>query len=212
MTITLTDLYKRYTYQWIIKNANFQFQKNQIYGIAGANGSGKSTLIHIISGYLSPSKGKIVWENQGRQIDRHDQYKSVSICAPYIRMVEDFTISELLKLYTKTKPLIDLSTADFLKMAYIEQHSTKAIKYFSSGMKQRVQLLLAMATDCPVLLLDEPSSYLDQDAKAWFYQKLEAYAKDKLVIIASNDLDDLDQCGNVVTLDDIQLNRNSKSS
>ncbi len=204
MTITLSDVYKRFTYQWIIKKANYQFSNHRIYGIAGPNGSGKSTLLHMISGYLSPSKGKLSWQQGDVQIDRHDQYKSVAICAPYIKMVEDFTIPELLRLYTKSKPLTDLTTEEFMRKAYIEQHSAKPIKYFSSGMKQRVQLLLALATDGPVLLLDEPTSYLDQAAKAWFYNELQAYSKDKLVIIASNDLDDLDQCDEVVQLDLLQ--------
>jgi len=204
MTITLSDVYKRFTYQWIIKKANYQFQPNRIYGVAGPNGSGKSTLLHMISGYLSPSRGLLSWKQGSRAIDRHDQYKSMAISAPYIRMVEDFTIPELLRLYTKSKPLTDLTTDRFMQKAYIETHSNKAIKYFSSGMKQRVQLLLALATDGAVLLLDEPTSYLDQDAKAWFYDELRAYKKNKLVIIASNDPEDLNQCEEIVMLDDIQ--------
>lgn len=206
MTISCESLYKRYTYNWIIKNANATFEGHRVYGISGPNGSGKSTFLSLLSGFLSPSQGTIIYSDQDKVINREDIFKYVSIAAPYIEMIEEYTVGELLQMYRKLKPLQDdLSTAEFLNVCYLTEDQHKPIKYFSSGMKQRVQLLLAIGTDCPLLLLDEPSSFLDDQAREWLYRVLAKRCANKLVIIASNDTTDLEQCDLVYGLNEIQL-------
>ena len=108
-------------------------------------------------------------------------------------------------MYRKLKPLKnEISVDEFLRLSYLDDDRRKAIKHFSSGMKQRVQLLLAIKTDCPILLLDEPSSFLDDQARAWLYELIATNCADKLVIMASNDTQDLDQCNQIVDLESIQ--------
>lgn len=205
MTISCESLYKRYTYSWIIKNANATFEGHQMYGISGPNGSGKSTFLSLLSGFLSPSQGSITYSIEGKEINREDIFKYVSIAAPYIELIEEYTVGELLHMYRKLKPLQnDLSTEEFLNLCYLTDDKHKPIKYFSSGMKQRVQLLLAIGTDCPILLLDEPSSFLDDQARDWLYTVLANRSAEKLVIMASNDTTDLEQCDLVYSLNDIQ--------
>lgn len=205
MIISCESLYKRYTYNWIIKNVNSTFEGHQIYGISGANGSGKSTFLSLLSGFLSPSQGTIRYAHQGKDIQREEVFRYVSISAPYIELIEEYTVGELLDMYRKLKPLQDdLSTAEFLNLSYLSEDKHKPIKYFSSGMKQRVQLLLAIGTDCPLLLLDEPSSFLDEQAREWLYRLLKNRCSEKLVIMASNDTTDLEYCDLVYGIDEIQ--------
>ena len=201
MNIECQSVSKRYTLNWIFKNLDASFAGPGIYGISGSNGSGKSTLLSLISGYLSPSKGKIGYTINGSNIPREDIYTKISIAAPYIDLIEEYTIGELIQVYKKLKPLEDsFDEKAFLHTAYLEKDRKKPIKYFSSGMKQRAQLLLALKTDVPFLLLDEPTSFLDVKAKAWFYDLINEYKAKKLIIMASNDEDDLQQCAQLIQM------------
>ncbi len=201
MNIECQSVSKRYTLNWIFKELSASFTGPGIYGIAGSNGSGKSTLLSLISGYLSPSKGTISYTLNGQAIERESIFTYMSIAAPYIEVIEEYTVGELLRVYGKLKPLEQhMDTKEFLNIAYLEKDRKKPIKYFSSGMKQRMQLLLALKTDVPFLLLDEPSSFLDVKAKDWFYQLVDTYKKSKLIIMASNDEDDLRCCEQLITM------------
>ena len=201
MNIDCQSISKRYTLNWIFKNLDASFSGPGIYGISGSNGSGKSTLLSLISGYLSPSKGKIDYTINGSNIPREEIYTKISIAAPYIDLIEEYTIGELIQVYKKLKPLEDsFDEKEFLRIAYLEKDRKKPIKYFSSGMKQRAQLLLALKTNVPFLLLDEPTSFLDVKAKAWFYDLINEYKGKKLIIMATNDEDDLRQCEQLIQM------------
>jgi len=206
MKIVCQTLYKRYTYNWIIQNLSVTFEGTKIYGVSGPNGSGKSTFLSLLSGFLTPSQGTIDYSHLGQKITRDDLYKYLSISAPYINLIEEYTVSELITMYRKLKPLQENMSADeFLELSYLGDDQNKPIKYFSSGMAQRVQLLLAIKTDCPLLFLDEPSSFLDDQARTWLYQMISDNCADKLVIMASNDRQDLNYCDTVIDLESIQL-------
>jgi len=206
MKIVCDSLCKRYTYNWIIQNLSTTLEGTKSYGISGPNGSGKSTFLSLLSGFLTPSQGTIEYSHHGQSISRDDIYQHLSISAPYIDLIEEYTVSELLAMYRKLKPLQEnISTEEFLSLSYLGNDRLKPIKYFSSGMKQRVQLLLAIKTDCRLLLLDEPSSFLDDQARAWLYNMINQNCKTKLVIIASNDRQDLEHCDKVLDLESIQI-------
>lgn len=206
MNIQIKDVSKRYALDWIIRRASFHFDQNIIYGIGGHNGSGKSTLLQIISGYLSPSEGTVIYELDGKSIERSSIYKYISYAGPYVDLIESYTVPELYKFYTKFKSLLpEIDLAEFIRLSDTGKHKNKSLQNFSSGMKQRVQLLLALVTQAPVILLDEPSSFLDLDNKAWFYNNLQQFGNDRLVIIATNDPEDLSQCDQVLQLEELQI-------
>lgn len=205
MKIQIKEVSKRYALDWIIRRANFDFDQNIIYGIAGQNGSGKSTLLQIISGYLTPSEGTIMYTHEGKTIDRSLIYKSISFTGPYVDLIESYTVSELFNFYIKFKTILpEIGIAEFISLSNTGKHKNKSLQNFSSGMKQRVQLLLALVTQVPIILLDEPSSFLDLDNKHWFHKNLKRFSKDRMVIITSNDPDDLAQCHQVIQLEEMQ--------
>jgi ABC-type multidrug transport system ATPase subunit len=201
MKITLENLSKRYQYDWIISNLDFVFEPNSITGINGINGSGKSTLIKLISGYLSPSKGKISYHLDRNQIDRSDLFGFLSMAAPYTDLIQEYDAEEMFLFHSKFKKMRkEFNVNDFLRKVNLTGNKGKQIQYYSSGMKQRLQLAIALFTDSKVLLLDEPTSYLDNQNKEWFYDLLKEEISDRTVIIASNDLDDFRYCTNVISL------------
>jgi len=199
--IKLTDISKRYIYDWILSGVNHTFRSGSITGVTGINGSGKSTLIKIISGYLSPSEGSITYALNGKQITRSDIHKYVSIVAPYTELILEYELEEMYNFHTKFRKLSDVASyTQFRDLVRLKGHAGKALMYYSSGMKQRVQLALALLTPTKILLLDEPTSYLDQENKKWFYDLLAKRMPDRTVIISSNDTEDFQYCSEVLDL------------
>ncbi|MEM9548121.1 MAG: ABC transporter ATP-binding protein [Bacteroidota bacterium] len=201
MKITLSNLSKRYLYDWIIRDFDYVFESNSITGINGINGSGKSTLIKLISGYLSPSQGQISYTSNGKKLDRSEVYKQLSLAAPYSDLIQEYDAREMFLFHTKFKKMRkEFDAKGFLKMVKLEGNLGKQIQFYSSGMKQRLQLAIALFSNSKLLLLDEPTSYLDEENKGWFYDLLKNEMSGRTVIIASNDADDFQFCTNVITL------------
>lgn len=203
MQIQLNSVSKRYMKRWILKDLNYTFDSDHIYGITGINGSGKSTLIKIISGYLTPSSGNVIYKSSGSSIERDQVYKHLSISAPYLEIDLDFTLKEQLAFYRKFKALISSYDQEvILNKVGLSAHLNKPIRQFSSGMQQRVQLILSLFSDVDCILLDEPTSFLDKKGKAWFYETVRSIKKGKTIIIASNDDEDIAICEEVLSLDE----------
>lgn len=195
MEIILNNIAKRYLYDWIFRNIDYHFSSSARYAILGSNGSGKSTLLKILSGHLTPTKGEIQYKIEGQEIDKEDIYKQLSYASPYIDLIEEFTLAETIQFHKQFKPFLNnLSTDDFLDLIQLKKAKNKEVRFFSSGMKQRLKLGLAICSDTALLLLDEPTATLDEKSVAWFHELLEQYAKDRLIIIASNEERDVTTC------------------
>ena len=205
MEIRLHKVSKKYRFEWILKNISTNFTAGKQYAVLGPNGSGKSTFLKIISGHLSPSKGKIEFVSAGKNIDVDQIYKEVSIAAPYVELIEEFTLQEALTFHKKFKPFINnASVADMIALLDLEQSKDKEIKYFSSGMKQRVKLVLAICSQSRLLLLDEPTTNLDQKGIDWYLDLVQANLKDRITIVASNAAVDYGFCGSRLDIMDFK--------
>jgi len=200
MELFLDNIWKRYTSGWVLKEVSSHIPQGQHVSIVGANGSGKSTLLQIISGYLSPSKGEVNYKNANKHIDRDNIYKYCSISAAYAELDEEMSITELYNHYKIFKPLIVNSLDEFLELTDFMKLKDRQIRYFSSGMKQRLSLGLAFIMDVPILLMDEPTSFLDEQKKSWYGEMINLYARNKTVIIASNDQRDIKSCTSSIVL------------
>ena len=109
------------------------------------------------------------------------------MAAPYIELIEEFTPYELVSFQKNFKPLLDgINETSVLKIARLEKDADKPIKAFSSGMKQRLKLSMALLADVPVVLLDEPSTNLDQDGFDWYLDLVKKFSRDRLLILCSN--------------------------
>jgi len=196
MQIQITTASKRFNTEWIFSNLNFSFTTGQHYALIGNNGSGKSTLLQIIAGYIGLTKGEIDWTNTtGESIDSSKIFQYTSIAAPYLELVEEFTALEQIAFHQQFKPLQSgLSPIELLAKIGLAKAADKQIRNFSSGMKQRLKLALAIFDQAPILLLDEPCSNLDQEGIQTYHQLMQAYAMHKLIIVASNDPQEYQFC------------------
>ncbi len=202
MQISLEQACKRFNKEWIFKNLNFQFEVGKHYALVGNNGSGKSTFLHIIAGYSGLTKGSISWS----PFDAINIYEQISFAAPYLELVEEFTATEQFEFQAQFKPIQkDLSTEKILELIGLKNAAHKQIRYYSSGMKQRLKLALAIFSDCPILLLDEPCSNLDKEGYALYDTLIKEYAMHKLIIVGSNDPAEYHFCKEQVNLMDYKL-------
>ena len=203
MKVELKEVSKRYTETWVLKKINFTFLESKVYGITGRNGSGKSTLMQIISSQLSPTLGRIAYiKPDGSEMDRSLVFDKITFSAPYISPIDNLTLDESVlfhSTYRSFKSDIDLKR--FKEILNFPFRKDQYVKYFSSGMKQRLSLALSLLTQTNLILLDEPGSYLDEQGKSWFYNLLQQYKDDAIVVISSNDNDDLRSCEELLSLD-----------
>ena len=217
MQITLTNTGKRYNREWIFRHLDYEFFPGRSYAITGPNGSGKSTLLQVIAGAVQHSEGNIEYIDTGCQIpDKNDQvqhpvsgirypvsgtdaYKHISIATPYLELIEEMTATELLSFHATFKQLTK-SIPEMLATLNLEDAANKQVRYFSSGMKQRLKLAQAFFSNSPVLLLDEPTTNLDADGIELYQQLINQYTKEKLVIVSSNDKEEYSFCEEVIQI------------
>lgn len=187
MEISLENIGRRFNREWIFRGISQSFTESHSYAILGPNGSGKSTLLQILAGSLSPSEGTISYRHQEKTIEVEKVFQHVSIAAPYLELIEEFSLLELLDFHFHFKPMIQgLSKESLIDLLQLERARHKQLKYFSSGMKQRVKLALAVCCDSPVLILDEPTSNLDRNGVEWYQRLISDFTADRVVLVGSN--------------------------
>lgn len=187
MIINVEKLGKRFNREWIFKDLTYKFSPDHTYAITGPNGSGKSTLLQVLWGQMIPSTGKIVFEESGKVIDPAEHYMRVSIATPYMDLVDEFTLREMIDFHFRFKQVRGgLSTEALLDVIELAHAKDKTINQFSSGMKQRLKLGLAFYSACKALYLDEPTTNLDKKSIEWYQDQREQVPVGTLVFIASN--------------------------
>ncbi len=207
MHITLQNAGKRFNRDWIFRNFNYTFLTGNSYTIIGPNGSGKSTLLQVIAGAINLNEGKIEFKSidhgPSSIVNLENIYQYISLCAPSVEVIEEMTAKEFLSFHQNFKPFLpNITIAEILANIELQTSSEKQIRYFSSGMKQRIKLAQAIFSDTPILLLDEPCTNLDEDGFVLYHQLIEKYCNEKLIIIASNDVLEYDFCKEKILMSD----------
>ncbi len=178
---------KKYRGKWVFRNLDFTFKGGRHHAVVGKNGSGKSTLIRILAGYAKPSEGSVHWHLNQSILNPETLYKHVYVVAPYLETIEEFTLFELIRFQQKFKPFKDSpSLSKIIEVAELGESKNKPLQFYSSGMKQRAMLTLALLSNSELVLLDEPCANLDKEARSWYANLLTQFGKDKTVVIASN--------------------------
>ena len=206
MKIEVEKAAKRYRNEWILRKLDLQFSSDHSYAICGPNGSGKSTLLRMLSGYLTPTRGKIRFFHEEQPIHTSDLYRYLTLAAPYIDLIEEFSLLEALQFHQRFQPFLpDITSQDFLDLLGLPQTAQKKnIRHYSSGMKQRVKIALALCSDAPLVLLDEPTTNLDRQGVAWYRSLVQQFMTGRLLIIASNVEEDFDFCSRRVDILDFK--------
>ena len=204
MQIILDKIGRKFNFDWIFRNISIEFQKGKPYAILGSNGSGKSTLLQIISGHLHPSEGNISYSQDGKIIQVESFFRHVTYSGPYLELIEEYTLKEMVEFHHHFRKFRNgMSAGDVIAATSLEKNRDKAIKYFSSGMKQRVRLALALLSESDVVLLDEPAANLDHNAIEWYRNLITEHTADRIVVVCSNSqLAEYDFCTQSIIIDE----------
>lgn len=186
MKIILENTGRRFNKEWIFKNISLTFSPNDHYAVLGSNGSGKSTFLQMVSGFLMPSEGNLEY-HLDKKLAQEEVYRYVSIASPSLELFEDLTLEETIRYHFNFKNKLSGTTIDQLpELFQLKGNEKKQLRNFSSGMKQRVKLGLAILSDTPLLLLDEPTSNMDRNGIQWYQDFIRQYSKNRIVLVASN--------------------------
>jgi heme exporter protein A len=193
ISLTTNAVTKRFNRAPIFSPVSFSLRSGVICAVTGSNGSGKSTLLKIIAGVTGLTKGTVDWTDGTKKLESRDLQKSLGFVSPYLELYNELTAIELVQFIAELKEkkiASDEASAELvsfgLEKAIVE--SERTIKQYSSGMQQRVRLAMAFICNPKVLLLDEPSSNLDEIGIQTLFRRIEHSAKNgALVIIATND-------------------------
>ncbi|MDN3669915.1 ABC transporter ATP-binding protein [Echinicola jeungdonensis] len=206
LEIKLEGASKRYQYEWIFKNLDLQAPAQAKIAITGSNGSGKSTFLKCLAGIIPLTEGKIQYKLSDKIIPETDYFKHLTFSAPYMELLEELTLKELLTFHFKFKnPIPGLDINKMIQILYLENAKNKQIQYFSSGMKQRLKLGLCFFSDAPLVLLDEPTSNLDQKGREWYLELADKYGENRMVFIGSNDPKEYSFCDQELSIEDFKI-------
>ena len=187
MRIVLQHIAKHYGREVVFQNVDLTLSPGSRTAILGPNGSGKSTLLQVIGGAIIPTEGSITHHLHDRLVPQEEVYRHVAIAAPYLGLYEDLSLEQAIHFHARFKPLLPgVSPQDVARIAYLENARHKQVLHFSSGMRQRLKLALAILSDTPLLLLDEPASNLDTEAISWFQGLLRTHLGRRTLVVASN--------------------------
>lgn len=186
--ITLNNAGKKFSREWIFRGLSYEFKTGNPVAVTGPNGSGKSTLVKSIAGTIPLNEGSVEYRKNGHPVPEEGWYRLTGISAPYLELIEEFTLSESIDFHIRFRPFTEgLTRPEFISRLGLEKHSDKYIRDFSSGMKQKLKLGFAFFTRNEVLILDEPTANIDQKGYEWYMEEVQKLLPERVVIISSNE-------------------------
>ncbi|MEW6509147.1 MAG: ABC transporter ATP-binding protein [Bacteroidota bacterium] len=207
--LVLENLVKYFGRRLVFSQINQIFTSGNVYGISGPNGSGKSTLVKIIANIISPTRGTVVHLLSDSIIIPEKLLEHIGFVAPYLYLYDEFTAEENLIHFSNIRGIkFDKERAEFLfrKLNLIDRKDD-IIRGYSSGMKQRLKFIFALLHRPQCIILDEPTSNLDNNGKERVYDLILEEAKSNLVLVASNEDSDLALCKNVISIENYKQNK-----
>lgn len=190
MTVQLNGVTKKYGNEFALKNVSFTFTKGKIYGLLGPNGGGKSTTLKLITGLVYPTNGTVTVSNE--KVTRKISDK-VAYLTELDMFYDSFTIKQMVDFYHSQFPDFSLEKAHQL-LQDMQLEGNKKIRKLSKGNRGRLKLVLTLARNAPVILLDEPFSGLDALVRDSIVKSLLTYInfEEQIVIIATHEIDEIE--------------------
>ncbi len=173
----------------VFENINLDLKSGQSIAIAGPNGSGKTTLLRIIIGLTVPTRGEVIFSKDRKRLDFNDYRPSLSLVGPYLSLYGSLTARENLKFISKVNGTLssDMNIDKLLDKVGLDGRGDDYVSEFSSGMQQRLKYAAALIKNPSILMLDEPTSNLDDEGKKGVFDIVNQYRPDSIIIIATNE-------------------------
>lgn len=181
---------KRYDNRAVLANLTGALAPGTVTVVAGPNGSGKSTLLNILSGLIRPTRGRLRYLRDGVALDRPDWLPALGVAAPDMAVYEELSALENLTFFARVRGLRHdrARLAELLESTGLARREQgRPVATYSSGMRQRVKLAQAVVHEPAVLLLDEPSSNLDEAGHRIVADLVARFRPRAAVAVATND-------------------------
>lgn len=157
--------------------------------------------MRIIATMQAPSTGKVIYQEKDAIVQPEKVFKHIAFCAPGMEIPDELSLREVLAFhFTFRKPIGNLDQNQILQLTGLEKAADKPISDYSSGMKQRVKLVMAICSDTPVLLLDEPCTNMDAAGVNQYLEWIDRFGRNRLIIVASNDPREYHFCSETITV------------
>lgn len=205
MKVDVINIYKNFGSRKVLSNINFSVTNSLIFGVTGKNGSGKSTLVKIIAGILSANKGEVRYTIDNKVLNNLTIYQHYGFVSPYLQLYEEFSAIENIEIISKIRsiPLNESWAHQLLEKFNLLDRKDDLVREYSSGMKQRLKYVVALYHKPKLLILDEPRSNLDIEGIRIVYETIKEQKLNGCVIIATNDIEDIQLCDSVLDLNTI---------
>lgn len=184
-----------------LKGINLTLSEGQILGLIGPNGAGKTTLVELLLGLLAPTSGNCrLWGEECYTLSPSLKRK-VGFLLEGTGLYDNLTVKENLNFWAQTYKAKERDIERILADWDLQEKVENPVKQLSAGMKQKLAISRALLPDPPLIILDEPTSNLDPEARKGVVELLQSYAGEKTLLITSHDLFDVERiCETIVML------------
>ena len=202
MEIKLISYNKKIKEDYVLKDINYTFKQGNIYGLIGKNGSGKTMLLKAMSGFLRPSNGKVIVNDQELYL-KEEFPKDMGVMIGNCEYIKDMTGKDNLKyLASLLKKIDDDRINEVIDIVNLTDEKDKLVKKYSLGMKQKLGIAQAIMEYPKILLLDEPFNGIDNESVSKIKKYLYSIKKDTIIIIATQYKEDIDNfCDIIIKLE-----------
>lgn len=209
ISLSVENIAKRFTREWIFRGLTYDFKVGEPVAIIGPNGSGKSTLVKSLAGIIPVNEGAVSFSKANSPIDEENWHQYIGLSAPYLELIEEFTLDEAIDFHLKFRPFVQgIDKSVFLNKLNLKGHENKFVRDFSSGMKQKLKLGFAFYTENQILILDEPTASIDHIGFEWYFEEVQKHIDSKILIIASNEPKEYTFCENHISIMDYKQVKN----
>ncbi len=200
MEIYAKDVGKKFGREWLFRHFTYHFAPGKRYAITGRNGSGKTTLLKLLAATLPYNEGTIGYHAHGAAVEPDALYQHLAWTGPYTGLPPEMTLAEIFTFHQKFKPL-RVPLQAFAAHLQLEHALDRPLNAFSSGMKQKLQIGLALFSENSLLLLDEPTANFDTHNIRWFEEMLQEVAPTRTVLISTNQAHEVALCDATLALE-----------
>lgn len=195
MELTIEKLTKRYGDKDAVKSVSLNLTPG-VWGLIGANGAGKTTLMRMLTGILSPTSGRILYDGAEISVLGERYWDRLGYLPQTFGFYPEFTVTDYLEYISALKGLTRHQAkrriSMLLELLALDDVRKKHIRKLSGGTQRRIGVAQAVLNDPDILILDEPTSGLDPGERARFRNLLSEMAQNKIVFISTHIVSDVE--------------------
>ncbi|MBM4170069.1 MAG: ABC transporter ATP-binding protein [Ignavibacteria bacterium] len=197
LRLNVREVTKQFNRRTIFEDISFSLTSGESLSITGRNGSGKSTLVKIIAGVLTPTRGSVEYLRGDMPIGDDDVKHELGLVSPYLQLYDEFSAQENLEILSSIRAGRNTAPPhreNLFRLFNLWHRKHDIVRTFSSGMKQRLKYIYALDHRPSILILDEPTSNLDEEGITSVRHVVEDFKKSSIVILATNDQAEANWC------------------